>query len=217
MKKIFLSSSGFAPETTTEFIKLVGKEPSSIKIGFIPTASDVEERKDYVQRDLDKIISLGMEYVIVDLKGENKETLYQKLSGVDVVLVEGGNTFYLLDWVKKSGFDQIIKKLIEEGKVYYGISAGTYIACPTIEQAKWKHLDDPSKANQTDLDALNLVDFLIVAHYSEKYERAVTNGVKTTNYPVVVLTDKQAIIVKDNTQKIIGVGEKLTFNGFEEI
>lgn len=155
-----------------------------------------------------------MNYILVDLKGENEETLYQKLSNVDVILVEGGNTFYLLDWVKKSGFDKAVKRLIEDGKVYYGISAGTYIACPTIEHSKWKHLDDPDKASRTDLDALNLVDFLIVAHYADKYKEAVDNGVKTTSYSVVALTDQQAIVVDGDNIELAGLEPVLKYNGF---
>lgn len=213
--KLFLSSAGFATETEEDFIKLVGKEPSLIKIGFIPTASDTEERKDYVQRDIESIKKLGMSCIFVDLKEENEDTLYQKLSQVDVILVEGGNTFYLLDWVKKSGFDKVVKKLINEGKVYYGISAGTYIACPTIEHAKWKHLDDPDKVNRTDIDALRLVNFLIVAHYADKYKEAVENGVKTTSLPVIALTDQQAIVVDGNTIKLAGPEPVLKYNGFE--
>lgn len=211
MRKLFLSSTGFAPETKNDFLSFVGKDPKDIKIGFIPTASEVKENRTFVQDDLDTIKDYGMALTIIDLKKENAETLYQALSKVDVIVVEGGDSFYLLEWIRKSGFDTIIGKLLDEGKIYYGMSAGSYVACPSIIAATWRHLD------REDMKGLNLVPFIITAHYNrEKYHAPVAEGLKTTELPVVALLDSQAIIVEDNKYKVVGEGERNFFNGFEE-
>lgn len=216
MRKIFLSSSGFAPETKKDFLEFIGKDPKTIKIGFIPTASDMEENPTYVQDDLDSIEEYGMAVAIVDLKNENAESLYSQLKDVDIILLEGGNTFYLLEWIRKSGFDTIIGKLLGEGKIYYGISAGSYVACATIEATTWKHADRNFNKLE-DLTGLALVPFLISAHYNrEKYHVAVAGGVSTTKLPVVALLDSQAIIVEDDKYKVVGTGERNFFNGFKE-
>jgi len=214
--KLFLTSAGFKPETTKYFLELLAKDPKETLAAFIPTAAGPEKDKSYVQWTIDQINDLEMKTVTVDLINENEQSLEKKLSNCDVIIVNGGNTFFLLDWVKKSGFDKVVKKLIDQGKIYVGISAGSYIACPTIEHGKWKHLDDPDVVGRTDLDALHLIDFLMVAHYADQYKEAVENGVKTTTYPVVTLTDQQAIIVDCEKVKIVGVGDSLKFNGFEE-
>lgn len=213
--KLFLTSAGFQPETTKYFLDLLGKDPKEALAAFIPTAAGPEKDKSYVQWTIDQIEELGMKTITVDLVYENEQTLEEKLSACDIIIVNGGNTFFLLDWVKKSGFDKVLKKLLNQGKIYVGISAGSYIACPTIEHGKWKHLDDPDKVGRTDLDALNLIDFLMVAHYADKYKEAVENGIKTTKLPVVTLTDKQAIVVDGNSVKIVGPGESLKFNNFK--
>ena len=216
MRKLFISSIGLAPETKSDFMEFVGKDLSTIKIGFIPTASDVEKNPTYVQADIDDIKLYGMDYEIIDLKYENVDSLYAKLSKVDIIMVEGGNTFYLLDWVRKSGFDRIIGKLLDAGKIYYGISAGSYIACPSIEAATWKDADI-NTVDLKDLTGLNLVPFIISAHYNQqKYFDALQDGVNSTKYPVVALTDKQAIVVSNDKYKIIGEGEKIFYNGFQE-
>ncbi|MCL5407014.1 MAG: Type 1 glutamine amidotransferase-like domain-containing protein [Patescibacteria group bacterium] len=213
MRKLFLSSIGLAPETNLDFFKLVGKEPSEIAIGFIPTASDVEENKSYVQMDLEDIKKIGMKSVIVDLKNEN--SLYEKLSKVDVIMVEGGNTFYLLDWARKSRFDKIIGKLLDEGKIYYGISAGSYITCPNIEAATWKPRDR-NFIKLKDLTGLNLVPFILSAHFGEQFRKYIEQGAESVKLPVVALYDTQAIVVEDEKYRVAGTGPKEFFNGFKE-
>lgn len=216
MRKLFLSSAGIVPETKNDFLKLLGKDPKDVLVAFIPTAAGPEKDKSYVQWTIDQIQQLGMKSEKVDLVDENEKSLESKLSKCEVIIMNGGNTFYLLEWVKKSGFDKVIPKLLDQGKIYIGISAGSYVACPNIEAGKWKHLGDSDVIGKSDLSALNLVDFLIVAHYSGKYKQDVENGVKTTSLPVVALTDKQAIVVEGDKYRIVGEGERNFFNGFEE-
>lgn len=213
--KLFLTSVGLEPEYQDDFLQLLSKKPTGTKLAFIPTACDPEPDKSYVKQTRDEIQATGIKVFDIDLKEENEQSLYEKLSKADVICVNGGNTFYLLDWVKKSGFDKVVKKLTSEGKIYFGVSAGSYIACPTIEAAKWKHLGDPDVVGMTDLSALGLVNFLMVAHYEEKYKEDVENGAKTTNLPVVTLTNKQAIIVENDEIKFVGVGNTLKYNGFK--
>lgn len=209
MKRLFLSSAGVTSETKEEFLELLEKNPKDTKVAFIPTAADPEKDKTFVQWSIDQITEIGMKFFTVDLKVENKDTLYQKLSQTDVIWVNGGNTFYLLDQVRKSGFDQIIEQLLDEGKIYVGVSAGSYIACPNIESAKWKRVSDPDVIGLKDLTALNLVNFLVVTHYEGKYRQDVEKGSKTTKLPVVALNDKQAIAIKGDDLELVGSKESI--------
>lgn len=213
MKKLFLSSAGLSEKTKDIFLEFFGQDPKASKIAVIPTASDVEENKTYLENDITFMRELGFETSLIDLKGENQQTLLEKLSGYDIIFVEGGNTFYLLDYVKKSGFDKIIGELLDRGKIYFGVSAGSYIACPTIEAADWKHIDK-NEVGLKDLSALNLVPFLISAHFREDL-RPIISSAKTT-YPYVALYDTQAVIVEDDKYKVVGDGPREFFNGFEE-
>ena len=56
----------------------------------------------------------------------------------DIIFVEGGNTFYLLKAMRACNFEKIIRKLLKEGKVYIGASAGSIVAGKTIKTAGWK-------------------------------------------------------------------------------
>lgn len=149
-------------------------------------------------------------------RGKTSTELEKILADKDVVFVNGGNTFYLLDWTRKSGFDTILNGFLKRGGLYVGVSAGSYLACPTIEQATWKRADR-NRWGVTDFKALSYVPFLIVAHFEEKYRNLVDGAAKRTKYPIVALTDKQAVVVDGKKVKIVGVGNKEGWNGFEEV
>ncbi len=149
------------------------------------------------------------------MNGKTQNELNEELANKDIILVEGGNTFYLLHHVRKSGFDKILPGLLNDGKLYVGISAGSYIACPTIEAATWKHAGR-NKVGLKDLTALNLVPFLISAHFEEKYRTIIEQASMKTIYPIVALRDSQAILVENGNYELVGKRDKNFFNGFNE-
>ena len=68
-----------------------------------------------------------------------------------------------------------------------------------------------------DLKGLNLVPFIITAHYNkEKYRDSVEYGAKKIKLPVVALYDTQAVVVENGKYRIVGKGPKEFFNGFKE-
>lgn len=213
--KLILTSSGF--DIKDEIIRLLPKPPSQLKLAHIITASNPEPDKSYVKKDKNIMVKLGFTVQDIDIEGKNEKQLERILNKFDIICVQGGNTFYLLKYVKLSGFDKVVKKLIDQGKIYIGISAGSYIACPTIEQAFWKHkYMDRKRFNLKDVTALNLVPFLISAHFVEKYRKPVILGAKSCEYPVVALYDTQAVFVENNKWRIIGSGKREFFNGFKD-
>ena len=216
--KLFLTSVGLEPEYQEDFLQLLGKDPVKTKLAFIPTACDPEPDKSYVKQTRDEIKETGIHVFDINLKEENGKSLNKKLEDVDVICVNGGNTFYLLDWVRKSGFDKVVKKLVKNGKIYFGVSAGSYLACPTIEAAGWKDAEvfDENVVNLTDLSGLNLIPFILTAHFEEINRKATEKCAKDIPLPVVSLTDKQAIIVEGNNYKVVGEGKRNFFNGFRE-
>jgi len=209
--KLFLTSAGLPPETTEEFLRLLNKKPEGMSVCFIATASDTEENKWYVEKDRKRLQELGFKVTELDIKKENEESLRHKLENSDVIFVEGGNTFYLLKYIKESGFDKALKSFLDRGGVYLGVNAGSMIAGLNIESAGWKHADR-NIVNLKDLTGLKLVPFVISPHTDETNIEVIKECAGKANYPVVALTDKQAILVENGNQKIVGTGEKYVFN-----
>lgn len=209
--KLFLTSAGIAPAITGDFLKLLGKEPKDSRLIFVPTASDCEEDKWYVEKDKKRLAELGFKIGEINLQVENPVSLDKEFSGADVVYVEGGNTFYLLDWVRRSGFGVALKSFLNRGGLYVGVSAGSMIAGLNIETAGWKHADN-NFIGLTDLTGMDLVNFAITPHFDQTVAAAVREAAAKTSYPTIALTDSQAILVDGETIKIVGPGERIIFN-----
>jgi dipeptidase E len=206
MKKLFLAS--FASVSIELVIDLLPKPANQLKAAFIPTAGDPYDNKDFVYVDREAIVKMGMTVVDIDLKTTKGYDLEKALHDIDVILVAGGNTFYLLDQAKKSGFDSIVKKCIERGVIYIGSSAGSILCCPTVEGAK--RFDSPADApDLADYTGLDLIDFVIIPHaQKEKYKDRIRETIDDMNgkeLEVKTLTDNQAIIINDDNVKIVEI------------
>ena len=214
--KLFLTSAGLPPETTEAFLGLLSKKPEKTRVCFIPTASfdhHPDGEAPYVKEDKRRLAELGFKTIIdVDLRKENEEPLKEKLKDFDVVFVTGGNTFYLLKYIKESGFDKALKPFLDKGGIYLGVSAGSYVAGPDISGANWKHANDQNTVGLKDLQGLGLVDFLISPHYIPEHEAVINENKTKVHYPIFALTDSQAILVNDEDVRFIGPGE---FKKFE--
>src|SRR3989338_10989729 len=134
--KLFLSSLAVPKSQTVEFLSLVGKPASEIRLALIENAADVypEERKSFIERDRSMLKETGVQITRVDLnKFNGPEEVRQALQGFDVIWLGGGNAYYLRWVLKKSGFDQVIRSLLESGTVYGGGGAGGSVTGPTFK------------------------------------------------------------------------------------
>lgn len=206
MKTILLTSAGM--NIQDEILKILPKPTDQIKIAHITTASKAEENISYLEKENQAMEDLGFNVENIDIEGKNENELRALLGDKDVIYVQGGNTFYLLKHVKESGFDKVVKELIEKGVIYIGVSAGSYIACPTIEMAYWKH-PDKNTIGLKDLTGLNLVPFLLSAHFKPEYASVLKQKILNSKYLVKILDDNQAILVQDGNYKLIGKGKEI--------
>jgi dipeptidase E len=209
--RLFLTSAGLTPETKEYFLELLGKKPKGMDLCYIPTASDLSKDKRYVKKNRNRLLKLGFNITDVDIKNKNENSLSKKMDSFDIVFVEGGNAFYLLKHVRDSGFDSAIRRFLDRGGIYVGSSAGSMIAGLNIESAGWKHIDK-NIVNLKDLTAMKLVPFVISAHLDDKSIGLIRRCASKVDYPVIALTDKQALLVDGDKRSIVGVGEKHVFN-----
>jgi len=201
MSKIFLTSSGLSNKKVMErFVKVVGGNLGEVAI--ITTASEEKENNKYCKLAFKQLKEIGFDVVdFIDLEAEpNKD-----FSKYDVIYVSGGNTFRLLKFARKANFKKTIQELFDRGGIYVGVSAGSYIMCPTIEASTWKN-GDVNVVGLKDLIALNFVPFLLSVHYEPKYLEMIKRGASNSKYAVKILTDKQALFIQDSKVQFIGEG-----------
>ena len=207
MKTLILASSG-SFITTHNVDNFLPKKIADCKIAYIITASKRVDDTGYIEKHKKKMDELNFSYTEIDIAGKNEDELKKILSKYDIVMVEGGNTFYLLKAVRESGFEKVIRELIEKGVVYIGSSAGSYIACPSIIMVTWSNRGF-ERCGITDYTAMGLVPFLIKAHYTPDMKAMLEEKAKDLPYPIRVLNDSQAILVRDGEVQLLGGGDEI--------
>ncbi len=210
MKTLILTSSGFIrPIIREEILRALPEKPSHYQVAYISTASKVIADDSNAQNEVFIMNCLGFHVVEIDLAQIEPHQLKSQLAKKQIVYVQGGNGFYLLKHARRTGFLKLGKQLVEQGKlIYIGKSGGSYLACPSLEMHTWS--SKPwNRYGVTDLTAMNLVPFLIKAHYSEDQHPEIKSGSHKSPYPVRLLTNDQALLVQDQTVKLIGKGEQI--------
>ncbi|MFA4996313.1 MAG: Type 1 glutamine amidotransferase-like domain-containing protein [Patescibacteria group bacterium] len=157
---------------------------------------------NHVLKDKTNFEEAGFKVKLIELGVLGPEEAKDQFEGCDAIYVKGGNTFWLLNAMKKSGFNKMVHGLVNKGVIYIGESAGSYVACPTIEMAQWKN-QDKNIIKLKDLTALGLVPFLITAHYKKELEPIIRPKIEKCKYKVKKLTDQELILVEDGVGKLI--------------
>lgn len=194
--RLFLTSSGFPEENRKlreEFFHLINKNPEMIKLAFVPTASSLEEDRSFMLAAKKELEGLGiLAGNIIDLNLD-RQVSFEELKNFDVIFVDGGNTFYLLEKTRKSGFDLAIKEYLEKDLgAYVRVSAGTILAGPNIEIAEpW---DDKSIINLEDTKGLGLIDVAYSPHYVEAEEKILKPYKEKADYKIEELRDGEAAV-----------------------
>src|SRR3989344_4063791 len=174
----FLLAEGYA---------LTGIPKEEMRIGYVITASKGDSNTDYVRKLEKDIAESGYKFEEYDIEDKTARQLREFFSDKNVIQVEGGNTYYLLNALLKD-------------KIYIGTSAGSSILGPTIELTSHA----PENVQKSELKGLGLVPFLIKCHYKEEKEEEYKAKLKDLKYSVKFLRDSQGFLIEN---------EKITFHG----
>lgn len=198
MNKIFLCS--YFAEVASILSESVSVPLRGKTVAFIPTASIHEAYTQYVEEARVAFDSLGIIVRELEITQCSKNEIEEVLTSCDCIYVSGGNTFFLLQELRKTGANRYITEQVEKGKLYIGESAGAMILAPNIEYAK--DMDDHLALTPgfTDFGGLGIVSFYPVVHFDsfpfEKAAREVVN--KNSHLPLKIITNQQAIVVVGN-------------------
>lgn len=197
MKKLFLASSFIDVANLLEGFEenLNGKT-----VTFIPTASVVEEFVFYVEAGKKALEKLGLCVDILEITTATSDEISAKLKDNDFIYVAGGNTFFLLQELRRTGADKIIIEEVNAGKVYIGESAGSIVTSKNIEYIK--DMDSIKKApDLVNYDALGLIEFYTVPHYTntpfKKIAQKIVDSYSST-LNLLPFSNNEAILVEND-------------------
>ena len=134
------------------------------------------------------------------------------LAAHGLVWVRGGNSFVLRRAMKASGFDRVIRDLLEDDAIVYGgFSAAIAVLTPSlhgVELVDDPHLVPAGYDPAIVWEGLGLLPYAVAPHYrSEHPESAAMESVVQYyvdhRLPFRVLRDGEAIVVQGGREEIV--------------
>ncbi len=99
MKQLFLCS--YFAGVTKLFSDYAKEKNLENKVLFIPTAGNKEDYTAYIDEAQQTFKDLGFEIEVLDIASCDRETAQAKIFQSKILYISGGNTFYLLQELKK--------------------------------------------------------------------------------------------------------------------
>lgn len=125
----------------------------------------------------------------------------RRLLESDIVYLAGGNTFYFLEHLRRSGIAAVLRRFVERGGVLAGLSAGALLMTPHIALAGYPAFDrDENDVGLTNERALGLVSFEFFPHFrrSKRLVDALVRYSRRSQRPVYACRDGSGIVIEDD-------------------
>lgn len=217
--KLLLTSSGITNKSIADALfEIVGKKPEDTKLVFIPTASNAEEGdKEWVTNDLLNLKKLNLNSIeIVDISVMDEKNWKPIIEKADVLFFEGGNTYFLMEWLNKSGLAKLLLELLKN-KVYVGVSAGSMVVSKDLALYISQKIYEEDLDKDYEMAGLNYVDFYFLPHLNSAYftkvrEDNIKNTVKDMKEKIYVMDDESALKIVDNKIEVVSEGKWFEIN-----
>lgn len=202
MKRLVLFSSPKGKNFVEILDKIFPKEIENKVFAYIPTHKKYLDQ-EFTNKWMDIANKYNAEFRYIDLLSGNKVKIRERVLGSNIIVMTGGNTFWLLDKLRKTGIFDVIKEIFKKDNfVIAGWSAGALVMTPSIAMAGipqrigGKTPFDENKVGLTDLTGLNFVNFEIFPHFDISIHRSTFEEYKKRrNGNVKALTDDEYIII----------------------
>lgn len=176
------------------------------RVAFIPTASIHEGYTGYVGSARTVFKKLGAELTEIEISTANASDITQVFDAADIIYFTGGNSFFLIDQLRKTGTDTLLKQQLEKGKLFIGESAGAIVCAPELSYIE-KMDPIPEDYSQSDYAGLGLINFYVLPHYLTAPFKKVTADIMQSfsNIELCAINNAQALSVKDGVRKLVSV------------
>jgi peptidase E len=146
--------------------------------------------EEYTEKNHAKLV-----FIDNSKRGSEAKIETEKLKSADILVITGGNTFKLLNHLRKSGLDKaIIEFWKKDGVVLAGFSAGAIVLSPSIETAR-TGCGDVDALGLTDLSGLRIVDFEIWPHYEHGQSQEAADYKSKSSRDLKLIGNEEVIII----------------------
>ncbi len=201
--KLFLTSNGLSSrELKREFSKIIEKPAGEVKILVIGTLSE-RGHKQFIQWVTEELEDINIDKRNIYTANISEEVNFSKFKDADIIYLLGGDTFYILDRLRKNNFKDFLTRYNHKDKIFIAISAGTIIAGPNIKIAEWGSEGDDDHIDLKDLTGLGLTDIATYVHYEDRLKHEIDDFKKIVDYPVETLKDGEALVIINGKKRKI--------------
>ncbi len=205
--RLFLHAGG---DIGSSLVDTAGFLQEAKRAVFLPYA--VHDFDTYTARMITRFDSLG-----VSLTGlHSHPDPVAAVADADAIIVGGGNTFRLVKTLHDLGLVEPVRQAVDRGVPYWGASAGSNVACPTIRTTNDMPIVEPPTFR-----AFNLVPFQINPHYvdepddgpvlKETREVRINEFLEENDVPVVGLREESWLIADGVSMQLFGEGGAVLF------
>ncbi len=204
MKRIVLFSTPYDNDNFHKILDLIF--PSDMKDKyplFMPSQGIPNTLQEFLDDWEGFAKEKGLLIKFIDNSITDTTTEREKLMKSNILIISGGDPFQLLINLRKSGLDSAIMEFTKKEEfILAGYSAGAYILTPTIETAKIFNENYPggkkyiTQDKLRDFTGLGIIDFEIIAHYSEILHKEIfKNYIKNNKRAVKPIADDEYIVI----------------------
>ncbi|MDP9187044.1 MAG: dipeptidase PepE [Verrucomicrobiota bacterium] len=170
---------------------------------FFPFA--LHDRNDYTAKAKARFAAMGY-----SLESAHKiDNPSKAIEQADAIFIGGGNTFRLLKALQDLELLEPIRRKVKSGTPYFGSSAGSNVAGPTIKTTKDMPIVQPRS-----FDSLGLVPFQISPHYldpdpnsthmGETQEERILQFLEENETPVVGIREGAWLLIENGAVTLHG-------------
>lgn len=186
-----------------------GKEPADVRLGYLNDAMLPYQNEEFVEIDRYRLIDFGYRPITVTARDvPTAESFADILDGLDALYVCGGETFVLLDHLRRNSLADVLIDKVRDGLPYIGLSAGAVIAGASIEPVST--MDDPTSApGLSDYRGLCFVGTSIIPHADGRIElfppELIADTVReySPRFDLTLLHDDQALLVSGDEVTVV--------------
>lgn len=179
-----------------------GLNTESIKVAYIPSTEDKDRKYFNIKAQYYRDYGI-YNLMFFDIYSGFNPLKIEELLNADIIHLSAGNPIEFRKIIKKRKMEQVLRDYYNKGGTIVGVSGGA-VQLGKSTKLFQIFIDDN---DDTELDALNLVDFEFLPHYNrwnDDYKRKVRKYAESTGTTVYAGNDGDGIIVENNKVQMIG-------------
>lgn len=199
---LVLCSNGLSSEALINALR--ERTAGLSRAALVVTADREYKKEDYhVPRCTEELSRLGLSVDLLDIDEDDP----QELLNYDAVEFIGGNPFYLLTAIRRTGAEPVLKTLARE-KLLIGWSAAAFVFSPTLALVN-EYSPELNTDGLVDLSALALTNIEVLPHYGrflkrfDRFEERCAAYERERGKSVLRLNDGDGVIIDGNAPTII--------------